>query len=169
MGDDALTSAFTRLRGRFLRMALRFFPEEEDANDALQDAFCRLWKLRGEIATEHDAAAMAVTTIRHLGIDGWRQRQGATFLALDAERDGVEEPSTGDRLEAKEKFAIVERIIDGRLSETQRKVLRMKEYEGESYEAIARELGMEQSAVRMQLSRARKTIRECYKKIEGYD
>jgi RNA polymerase sigma-70 factor (ECF subfamily) len=40
----------------------------------------------------------------------------------------------------------------------------MKEYEGKKYNEIAGILGMQEAAVRMQLSRARKEIRECYLK-----
>lgn len=37
-----LTSAFSEMRAKILRFAARFFPSEEDAEDALQEAFCRL-------------------------------------------------------------------------------------------------------------------------------
>ncbi|MCD7815658.1 MAG: sigma-70 region 4 domain-containing protein [Bacteroides sp.] len=46
----------------------------------------------------------------------------------------------------------------------QRKILNIKEYEGKEYDEIAASLGMQPPAVRMQLSRARKEIRECYLK-----
>jgi RNA polymerase sigma-70 factor (ECF subfamily) len=41
--------------------------------------------------------------------------------------------------------------------------LEEKEYGGRTLEDIARELGMAPTAVRMQLSRARKTLREALK------
>ena len=44
----------------------------------------------------------------------------------------------------------------------------MKEYEEKSYEEIATLLGMEQTAVRMNLSRARKLLKEEYRKRESY-
>ena len=42
MNEEPLILTFTKLRKGFLRLASRFLPNEEDASDALQDAFCRL-------------------------------------------------------------------------------------------------------------------------------
>ena len=44
MSKETLTSTFTELRKGFLRLAMRFLPSQEDADDALQEAFFRLWK-----------------------------------------------------------------------------------------------------------------------------
>ena len=55
------------------------------------------------------------------------------------------------------------RKIESELTETQRYILEEKEYGGRTLEEIARELGMEPAAVRMQLSRARKTLRNTLK------
>ena len=166
MGGETLTSAFIRLRGKFLRAASRFFPDEDDAADAIQDAFCRLWGQRDEIQSDSQAEAMAMTTVRNLGIDAYRHRQTVTLLPIDNERDSACTVSTDRRMEVDEQFRIVEAIIEKHLSETQRTILRLKEYDGESYEEIAAKLGMGQAAVRMQLSRARKTIRKCYQEFD---
>ena len=163
MGEETLTSVFTRLRGKFLRAALRFFPDEDDASDALQDAFCRLWGRRGEITSDSEAEALTMTAVRNLGIDAFRHRKVAIMMPIDDERDSSDGTDGADRkMEVEEQFRMVEEIIEERLSETQKTILRMKEYDGESYGDIAEKLGMEQAAVRMQLSRARKTIRKCY-------
>ena len=60
-------------------------------------------------------------------------------------------------------------MIERKLSPVQRLILQKKEYEEQSIEKIANELNMQQAAVRMQLSRARKTIRECYRKRNDYE
>ena len=40
---DTLVVTFSHLQERFRRFALRILPNEEDAEDALQEAFCKLW------------------------------------------------------------------------------------------------------------------------------
>ena len=52
MSDKTLTTVFTRLRNKFLNMALAILPSEDDAADALQDAFCKLWPRRDTINDE---------------------------------------------------------------------------------------------------------------------
>ena len=107
-----------------------------------------------------------MTTVRNLGIDAYRRSQAMILLPIDNERDTADTVPADRRMEVDEQFRIVEAIIEKHLSETQRTILRLKEYDGESYEEIAAKLGMEQAAVRMQLSRARKTIRKCYQEFD---
>lgn len=63
-----LTSTFSEMRAKILRFAARFFPSEEDAEDALQEAFCRLWCRHPDICSEAEAEAFAKTTVRSIGI-----------------------------------------------------------------------------------------------------
>ena len=168
MNEEPLTTAFTRLRKGFLRLASRFLPNEEDADDALQDAFCRLWPRRNQIHSSQDAEALAVTTIRNLCIDRIRKEK-VPFAEFDADRDSRPTESIEERIEREELFQEVEELIERKLSPVQRLILQKKEYEEQSIEKIANELNMQQAAVRMQLSRARKTIRECYRKRNDYE
>lgn len=156
------------MRKGFLRLASRFLPNEEDASDALQDAFCRLWPKRNQIHSSQEAEALAVTTIRNLCIDQIRKEK-MDVVELDAERDSKPSETIEERLAKEELFLEVEEIINRQLSPIQRQILREKEYEGKSIEEIADGLQMQPTAVRMQLSRARKTIRECYQKRHSHE
>ena len=75
-------------------------------------------------------------------------------------RDVMEEES--DMKEREELFLRVDDLVRTRLTDIQQYIIRRHQYEGASLEKVARELGMKPPAVRMQLSRARKTIRELY-------
>lgn len=67
---------------------------------------------------------------------------------------------TPDAEEKEEAFEQLKRKIDSELTSTQKYILEEKEYGGRTLEDIARELKMEPAAVRMQLSRARKKLRD---------
>ena len=168
MNEEPLIMTFTKLRKGFLRLASRILPNEEDANDALQDAFCKLWTRRNQIHSSQEAEALAVTTIRNLCIDQVRKEK-MQVVELDAERDSKPTETIEERIEKEELFLEVEEMINRQLSPVQQLILRKKEYEEESIEEIAKELNMQQAAVRMQLSRARKTIRECYRKRHNHE
>ena len=90
-------------------------------------------------------------------------------MELDAERDSTPTETIEERIERQEFFQEVEELIGKQLSPIQRLILRKKEYEEESIEEIAKELDMQQAAVRMQLSRARKIIRECYRNRHNHE
>lgn len=164
MSEETLTSTFTNLRKRFLHFATHFLHDEDEAHDALQDAFCRLWPRKDEINTEQEAQALTMATVRNLCIDKIRQRQQAPLVSLNPGRDRLPTDSLSERQDKEEQLRLVEQIIERRLSPIQQEIVRLREYEGKGYEEIARKLNMQETAVRMQLSRARKIIRTCYQK-----
>ena len=167
MSEQILTSTFVRLRNRFLRQAMRMLPSVEDAEDALQEAFARLWTRADTLNTESEVEAVATTTIRHIGIDAYRKTPRSVVTIDDDEAGNPalnslalsESPADSQR----ETLEQVEQMMERLLTPLQQRIIQLKEYEDRSYEEIARLTGMQQAAVRMQLSRARKVLREAFR------
>jgi RNA polymerase sigma factor, sigma-70 family len=128
--------------------------DAEAAEDALQDAFVRLWG-RYQVRNEREAEALLTRTVRNVSIDQLRKRKTVP-LAMDLPEERTENREA--------LFRRVEEMVDTELTDLQRLIIRRHEYESVTLERIAEELGMQPPAVRMQLSRARKTIREQYRK-----
>ena len=164
MNEKALTSVFVELRKKTLRFATRFFPSEEDADDALQEAFCRLWTRRDSIDSTSEAEALMKTTVRNMGIDAYRRRNTLPMVSLNPDIDITTEEIDGGDENQEERFKAIERIIMAQLTDNQREIFMMKEFKGYSFSQIAKELNMQEPAVRMQLSTARKSRREVYNK-----
>ena len=160
MSDKVLTNTFTSLRKKFLRIAMQILPSEDDAADALQDAFCRLWPRRDNIRSTAEAEALTTTTLRNICIDNVRKRKIET-VTIDEEHDSCEDSSDNGY---EERYKEVKKIIEKELTPQQREILQLKEIAGYTVEEIAGHLSSTESAVRMNLSRARKKIRECYRK-----
>ena len=72
-------------------------------------------------------------------------------------------------LEREALFRKVEASLDRDITLLQKKVIQLHEYEGLSFEEIAKELGMQPAAVRMQASRARKVLRDKFRNNDGTD
>lgn len=159
MGEETLVSTFTILRRRLRSIAMHLTSHSEDAEDALQEAFCRLWQRRDTINSTKEAEALAATTLRNICIDQHRKKKIET-VPIDELHDTPED----DNDSKEELLNEVETIISQELTALQKEILQRKEYNGERTEEIATSLGMQETAVRMQLSRARKKIRECYQK-----
>ena len=83
--------------------------------------------------------------------------------------DEADEPAepVSDSETREEALREVERLMDERLSPLQRRVMEMREYEGLAVADIARRLDMQETAVRMNLSRARQALREMMKHSEN--
>lgn len=93
MSEELLTKTFTAMRRKFLHIATLFLPQKEDAEDALQDAFCRLWSRRQEINSPGEAEALVTTTVKNICIDKLRKKKLDT-IQIDEERDDTAAPTT---------------------------------------------------------------------------
>lgn len=151
---DLLTDAFLRIRGRLLGGTRHMLHDTASAEDALQDAFIKLWG-RYQIRSPQEAEAILGRTVRNNAVDQLRRRKTVPLEVdvADQEHDSAEREAL---------FRKVETLIENDISDTQKYIIRRHEYEGAKLETIAKELGMNPPAVRMQLSRARKTIRDRY-------
>jgi RNA polymerase sigma-70 factor (ECF subfamily) len=156
MSQDYLTDAFIRLRQRLRVISGRVIADSVRADDILQDSFVRLWRRQYPLKSEKEAEVLLTRTVRNASLN---ERRRARSVPL--EMDVVDE--SPDAEEKERAYAEMHRKIESELTETQRYILEEKEYGGRTLEEIAKELGMEPAAVRMQLSRARKTLRNALK------
>ena len=160
----ALVAAFEQLHLRLKRLAATITGNWEDAEDTLQDAFLKLWCSKRDIASTDEAAALMTTTVRNLSIDQTRRHKThPRDELLPNLPDTMPFDPQAEADEAEQTFAEVMQIVSQQLSEQQQAILRLRDYEGRDYEEIAELLQMTPSAVRVNLSRARKTVREVYR------
>ena len=156
MKEDFLTEAFVSLKDRWR------------AEDALQEAFCRLWGRKYKVSSLKEAVGLLSRTVRNIEIDELRKAGRRKTVGLD--KAGLEEDSgEAMALEREALFRKVEASLDSDITLLQKKVIQLHEYEGLSFEAIAKELGMQPAAVRMQASRARKVLRDKFRNNDGTD
>ena len=153
---DYLTDAFIRLRQKLKAVSGRMLPDADDAEDILQDSFVRLWQRKYPLQSEKEAGALLMRAVRNASLNERRKKRPVAL-----ETDLADEPP--DREEKERAYAMMRLKIESELTPTQRYILEEKEYGGRTLEDIAKELGMEPAAVRMQLSRARKTLRNALK------
>lgn len=153
---DYLTDAFIRLRQKFKWVSGKILPDTYWVEDILQDSFIRLWRRQYPLTSEKEAEALLMRTVRNASLNE-RRRVRPIPLKMDYIDDA---PDTKEKERA---FTQMKEKIRTELTDTQRYILEQKEYAGRTLEDIAIELEMEPTAVRMQLSRARKTLRNALK------
>ena len=156
MKEDFLTEAFVSLKDKW------------KAEDALQEAFCRLWGRKYKVSSLKEAVGLLSRTVRNIEIDELRKAGRRKTVGFD--KAGLEEDSgEAMALEREALFRKVEASLDRDITLLQKKVIQLHEYEGLSFEEIAKELGMQPAAVRMQASRARKVLRDKFRNNDGTD
>lgn len=149
---------------RLLRVASYVFDGGDDARDAVQEVYYRLWRRRDEILTQAvDLESYCVAMVRNQCLDMIRRRRDALDLATV---DDVEGDDTERRYEGREALAVVGALME-RLPARQREVMVLRCAEGREISEIARMTGDSEGNVRVLLSRARKRIRELLNEMEN--
>lgn len=158
MKTDNLTSSFLALRDKLHRSALGFLKNDEDARDALQDTFFNLWR-DGGAETETEARNKLFAVLRNICID--RLRKPKTYPLDETDTDSLEVKAFS--FEDMDKY---ESLLTSGLTDIQRHIYSLVTHDGMEYDAIAETLGMSVEAVRMNMSRARKKIRDNFKQLD---
>ncbi len=167
MEQNHLTSTFSMLRTRLRIIATSILGNDDDAQDAIQEAFYKLWRRHSDVASRPEAERLSVTAVKNASIDLLRHRNSSRADQIDetTARETVDETPESDR---EELFKRVKTIIDLQLTERQRTVLTMRDMEDLSFKEIAERLGTSEENARMTLSRARKIVRTIYQNM-NYD
>ena len=149
---------------RLQRVALRLLGNAEDAEDMVQEVYMKLWNKRDALPDVKDVEAYCVTLTKNMCIDRLRM--------AEAEKADVDEvpimlAATDDveaQVERRDAVEQVKQIIET-LPEHQQQVIILRDMEDCSFEEIAEQTGLTAVNIRMLLSRARRTIRERFKKL----
>jgi len=157
-GDE---SAFRRLIERHFayayRVAYRVLLDPDDAQDAAQNAFIKLWQQLGTFNTAMNFTTWFYRIVANAAIDHHRR---ATRQHAAARSHGTETaPPAHAPAESREIGTIVRSLLS-RLPAVQRLVFALRDVEDLSVDEVATVTGMSTSSVRTNLSYARKKVRD---------
>jgi RNA polymerase sigma factor (sigma-70 family) len=147
-------------------IAFRILRSQEDAEDAVQEVFIKLWKQGNKIDEYNNIEAMAVTMLKNYCID--QIRKDKHFVRDEQEKQdlkNVDNSSPYQLMENSETENILYHIID-QLPDVYKNAIRLKEMEELSYEEIAGKTGQNINTLRVVISRARKLIRDEFNKYQ---
>lgn len=136
-----------------------------EAEDAVQEIFIKLWNLGKKLDEYKNVNALAITMTKNHCIDQIRKKKITNDNNSDDYPQTVNS-SPYDLLENRESGEILDTIIAG-LPEIYREVIKLKEIEDLSYEEIAARTNQNINTLRVNLSRARKIIRDEFNKYQN--
>lgn len=147
---------FSEHRDTLYRLTFNICGDRIEAEDIVQDVFERVWRARDKVLSSSHPKAYICRTAHNLAIDRERTRLRRQTFAIN------EEITTNDisiSAELSDITSITQRAIAS-LPEKQRVAIHLRDVEGYEIEEIAEVLECDSTSVRMNLSRARKSIRE---------
>ena len=155
MTDARFHTVWIPLQERFYRVAYYLLEDRADALDAVQDLYVKLWKMRDTLDLVRNPAAYGSLLVKNLCIDRIRRMTPAD--PLNDKLFGT--PAPDEQLAAKETLGAVMHAMD-RLPDSQRNLLNLHILQGKTYEEIAAETGLSPLNIRVQVSLARKKLKQ---------
>lgn len=143
--------------------AYRVLGSDDEARDVSQEAFLKAFRALSSFKREARFSSWLYQIAMNLCRDKLRRRRGREHLSLDEMAESTEpalrqRATAVDQIEDRDRARVVAAAVGG-LSEDQREVVILKEYEGLTFPEIAEVLGVPLSTVKTRLYRALAQLR----------
>jgi len=168
--DDAFAVLVHTYMGRLLRVARRFLKSEEDARDAVQDAFVSAFKSIDSFKAGSTLATWLHRIVVNSALMRLRTQRRHPEEEIDdllpkfkadghQVRDSVDWGESAEEMIAREETREQVRKAIDMLPETHRVILIMRDIEEMTTEEVAAALGITATAAKVRLHRARQALR----------
>ena len=145
-------------KDKLFRLAKRLLVSREEAEDATQEILMKLWSKNESFGKYNNIEAFAMTMTKNFCLDRLKSKQAGN-LKLVHSNYGDDNSSLQRQVEANDSVGWVQKIME-ELPEQQKMVLQLRDVEEYDFDEIGELLDMQPTAIRVTLSRARKTVRD---------
>jgi len=148
-------------------LALRITLNPAEAEDVVQETMIKVWNRRDSWETIDNMETFCLTVCRNLALDKTRH-MGNQTLSLEGEMepsDSSHHANPEEQAIQRDRIRLVRQLID-QLPEKQRSCMQLRDIEGKSYKDIATVLDITEEQVKINIFRARQTIKEQFKKAD---
>lgn len=166
MNQNAFVQIVTPFKDKLFRLAKRLLLSTEEAEDATQEVLVKLWNKKQELNQYKSIEALAMTMTKNYCLDQLKSKRSGN---LSIAHTNYSEKGLGlyQQIEDLDSLSWVEKVIN-QLPEQQRLIIQLRDVEQYEFEEIAKILEMNETAIRVALSRARKTVRTFMLKTHDY-
>ncbi len=152
-------------RREMLLIALKTLNNEHDAEDVIQEVFLKLWVARASLHKIEKIEAYLTTMVKNRCLDKIKLKKQNVDVA---EVPIVSGQTFEEDFQNKETVEIIAYLIE-QLPELQKMMIKMHDMDGYTTVEIAKNTGTSVEAIRMNLSRARKRVRDMYQQYLDHE
>ena len=167
MTRDDFQSRILPLKDKVFRLAFRYMRNEDEAKDVVQDVLLRFWENRASAATLRNPEAWLITMARNRCLD-LLKRAGRNHEQVEQKYSLTDQAVTPDRLSERKELARKIREAIQSLPDQQARIMRLRDLEGYTYQEIADETGLELNVVKVNIHRARKSVKKVLETTYAY-
>lgn len=166
MTAEEFQIAVLGFKNKLFRLSLRLLADSDQAADAVQEVYLKLWKMRDTLHQYQSKEAIAMTITKNLCLDELKAKRRQNLPLKDF--DQASQTNTPERItELHDVAASINQLME-KLPPQQKIVMHLRDIEQYEISEIAAITGINENAVRVNLSRARKQIREQLIKHNNY-
>ena len=153
-------------KDKVFRLAKRLLVSQEEAEDATQEILMKLWNNKTKIEEYKNVEAFSMTMTKNFCLDKLKSKhaQNLKIVHSNYQDNNV---SLQKQLELNDSLDWVSKIMQ-ELPEQQKIILQLRDIEQYDFNEISKMLDMNETAIRVALSRGRKTLREKLTKTHNY-
>ena len=152
---------------KLFRYALRMLKDVAKAEDAVQDLVLKLWKRRDQLQIQNLDAFFMVAMKNHCYDELKKTKRRRTHYEKHTSLNNNNTNRLERQTEKQDVLNYVQQLIE-LLPETQQMIIQLRDVEQLEMKEIEEITGLSNGAIRANLSRARKTLREEIIKLNGY-
>ena len=153
-------------KDKVFRLAKRLLVSTEEAEDATQEILLKLWNNKKKMEEYKNIEAFSMTMTKNFCLDKLKSKQAQNLKIVHSNYQD-NNVSLQKQVELNDSVSWVSKIIED-LPEQQNMVIQLRDIEEYDYDEIAKVMDMNPTAIRVTLSRARKTIREKLTNTHNY-
>jgi RNA polymerase sigma factor (sigma-70 family) len=166
MNQNEFVQLILPFKDKVFRLAKRLLISTEEAEDATQEVWAKLWSKNKNLDGFNSVEAFAMTMTKNYCLDQLKSKRAENVKIVH--NNFTDSHASLDKIvEDLDSLNWVEKIIN-QLPEQQRLLIQMRDIEQYEFAVIAEITAMNETAIRVALSRARKTIRESMTKTHSY-
>ena len=150
------------------KLAMALLKNKEEANDCLQDVFAKLWENRHKLSEILNIEAYAIRITKNLCLDKLKAEKKFNPIEKHEYYLEYQEANPYKKLELNDSSAQMQHILE-QLPEQQRTVIFLRDVGGYTFEEMEEITGLSLNVLRVTLSRARKSARVLYLKLNDYE
>jgi RNA polymerase sigma-70 factor (ECF subfamily) len=155
------------MKDKLFRVACRITNDASEAEDVVQEVFIKVWDLRAEWSKYQNLQGWVMQLLKNKSIDKTRSKHRKT-TSLDGVYDMPQhEKSPEQTAVLSDAMQQIKNLMTD-LPEKQRLIMELRDFDEMTYQEIAAELSIPLNHVKVNLSRARKTIREALVEMNNF-
>ena len=166
MNQNTFIRLIHPVKDKMFRLALRLLISKEAAEDATQEVILKIWNRKDKVKDYANIEAFMISVTKNYCLDQLKSKQNNN-LRLNHNNYDNNELSVHTQVELQDELHQIERIVE-MLPDQQKVIFQLRDIEEYDFAEIAKMLDMNETAIRVNLSRARKTIREKLTSTHGY-